>query len=70
MIQIDEGNINSSSVDILKTNQKSRLEYLKEFAKLTDKEKFLHNKVLPQNKNAWYWNFFRKMDEDCRYFKY
>jgi len=70
MIQIDEGNIDHDIIKILKTKETTRLEYLKEFAKLSDKEKFLHNQVLPQNKNAWYWNFFRKMDEDCRYFKY
>jgi len=70
MIQIDEGNINHESVKIQKINEANRLEYLKKFSKLTDKEKFFNNKVLPQNKNAWYWNFFRKMDEDYRYFKY
>ena len=70
MIQIDEGNVNPGSFDILNRKKKTRLEYLKEFAKLPDKEKFLLNQVLPQNKNAWYWNIFRKMDEDCRYFKY
>ena len=70
MIQIDEGNISNESVKIQKINEANRLDYLKEFSKLSDKEKFLSNKVLPQNKNAWFWNIFRKMDEDCRYFKY
>lgn len=70
MIQINDGNFRPESAKIPKMIEATRLEYLKKFAKLTDKEKFLNNKVLPQNKNAWYWNFFRKMDEDCRYFKY
>ncbi len=67
MIQIDE-NINHENIKI-GTKEATRLEYLKEFSKLLDHEKFLNNKVLPQNKNAWYWNLFRKMDEEVRYFK-
>jgi len=70
MIQINAENNSLESVRILKTEEITRLEYLKEFSKLPDKEKFLNNKVLPQNRNVWYWNIFRKMDEDCRYFKY
>ena len=68
MIQIDEGNIKPEGARIPKTKEINRLEYLKEYAKLTDKEKFLNNKV--QEKNALFWNIFRKMDEECRYFKY
>ena len=68
MIQIE--NVNLEGGKIHKKKHASRLEYLKGFSKLPKQEQFLNNKVLPQNKNAWYWNFFRKIDDDRRYFKY
>ena len=68
MIQINAENTNLESVKIHKTKEMTRLEYLKEFSKLSDQEKFLNNKV--QEKNALFWNIFRRMDEDFRYFKY
>ena len=66
MIQIE--NVSLESIKIHKTKEMTRLEYLKEFSKLSDQEKFLNNKV--QEKNALFWNIFRRMDEDFRYFKY
>ena len=66
MIQIE--NVSLESIKIHKTKEMTRLEYLKEFSKLSDQEKLLNNKV--QEKNALFWNIFRRMDEDFRYFKY
>ena len=68
MIQINAENTSLESIKIHKTKEMTRLEYLKEFSKLSDQEKFLNNKV--QEKNALFWNIFRRMDEDFRYFKY
>ena len=68
MIQINAENNNLESIKIHKTKEMTRLEYLKEFSKLSDQEKFLNNQV--QEKNALFWNIFRRMDEDFRYFKY
>ena len=70
MIQIKDINIGLKGVRISKKKEKTRLEFLKEFSKLSDYEKFLNNKVLPQNKNAWYWSFFKSIDEGHQYFKY
>ncbi len=69
MIQLDGENGMSGSEKIHEIKE-ARLEDLKEFSKLPDQEKFLNNNVLPQDKNAWFWNTFRRIDEECRYFKY
>ncbi len=67
MIKIEDINLEGGKIH--KKKKGSRLEYLKRFSKLCNQEKFLNNEVLPQNKNAWYWNLFRKLDEEIRYFK-
>ena len=65
MIQIE--NVSLESIKIHKTKEMTRLEYLKEFSKLSDQEKLLNNKV--QEKNALFWKQICTMESfACRLF--
>jgi hypothetical protein len=64
--------IPSEGIEIKFAKKKSQIKIsaLTEFSKLSDYEKILANKVPTDQRNAWFWNAFRKIDEEVRYFKY
>lgn len=64
--------ISSEAIEIKSVKKKSqnKISALIEFSNLSDYEKVLVNKVPKDQRNAWFWNAFRKIDEEVRYFKY